>query len=46
MASGMRSQNFASREKKSFGYKEQCPVKRATYKASLAEALEEGLSPI
>ena len=32
--------------KKSFGYKEQCPVKRATYKTSLTEAREEGLSPV
>ena len=45
-ASGTPSQNFASREKKSFGYKEQCSVKRATYKTSLTEAREEGLSPV
>lgn len=42
----MHCENSVSRVKKSFGYKEQCPIKRATYKASLAEAIAEGLSPV
>ena len=42
----MPSQNLASREKKSFGYKEQCPVKRATYKTQLTLATADGFLPV
>ena len=40
-------QNSISREKKSLGYKEQCPEKRATYQAELSDAIEqENRSPV
>ena len=40
-------QNSISREKKSLGYKEQCPEKRATYEAELADAIhKENRSPV
>ena len=43
----MRLASVASREKKSLGYKEQCPQKRASYQATLAKAIqEERRSPI